>query len=54
MDYNGSAKNVRARMPANVTSGLGKLGEKISAMTNAIGSSMVETTYPQSHIVNIV
>ena len=38
--YSGSAKNARVNMPASVTTGLGKLGEKISDMSNDIGSLM--------------
>ncbi len=37
--YSGSAKNARVNMPASVTTGLGKPGEKISDMSNDIGSS---------------
>ena len=39
-DYNGDAKNARVNMPASVTTGLGKLREKISDMSNDIGSLM--------------
>ena len=38
--YSGSAKNARINMPASVTSGLGKQGEKISDMRNVTGSLM--------------
>ena len=38
--YSGGAKNARVNMPASVTTGLGKLGERISDMSNDIGSSM--------------
>ena len=37
MDCSGSAKNVRIIIPASVTSGLGKLREKISGMRIVIG-----------------
>ena len=37
--YSGNAKNARVNMPASVTTGLGKPGEKISDMSNDIGSS---------------
>ena len=40
MVYSGRAKNARKNMTASVTSGLGKLGEKISDMRIVIGLLM--------------
>ena len=40
MGYSGSVKNARVNMPASVTTGLGKLAEKISDMRIVTGSLM--------------
>ena len=41
MGYSGSVKNARVNMPASVTTGLGKLGEKTSDMKTVIGKFAV-------------